>query len=155
MQETMDETKKADWHPLPEGEAHDEANMMRANMKLNPDTGYVKNPGLSYEDESRPTPEDYNYALNAIEQLKKAAADEPNYQKVLLQISRVVARPFQEFFHALDAVSPITTKTFNEMHERRMHALDDSEKRLRAMRESGQNFGDAEAAHHPNVKEEK
>jgi hypothetical protein len=152
MQETIDETEK-DWHPLSEGEAHDEANMMRAKMKVNPDTVYVKKSGLSYEDESYPTPDDYNYALSAIEQLKQAAADEPTYQKVLLQVLRVAARPMQEFFHALDAVSPLTTKGYNELHDKRMHALDDAEKRLKAMQESGGSFGATEAAYHPSIKE--
>lgn len=75
---------------LSEDEAHKEANMLRAQLKVSPETGKIPGSewdvrmGRSFEAEGKePTAEDYDNALAAIEELKKIVAEEPSAEKVI------------------------------------------------------------------------
>ena len=134
---------------MDEDDAHDEANMIKAKLRVNPETGKIESPNGSYGwDKHSPTFEDYNHALATIERLKQAAKDEPTYKKVAAQILRVAARPVQEIFHSLDIASiasagPKTGERIkiSNWHKERLQAFEDAEKRLRDMQKLGELHG--------------
>lgn len=72
-------------------EAQQEANMLRAELKVSPETGEIpgggnefdKDRGRSFEIDQKPTAEDYDNALTAIEELKKLVAEEPSAERVI------------------------------------------------------------------------
>jgi hypothetical protein len=151
MRETssdMEEMSK--WHPeeqgkgrLTEGEAHDEANMMRVKMGVKPgEAGEFRAVNGGFE--RGPSAREYEQAFVAIEQLKQAAGNESDYKKAALKVLRVVARPFQELLSGLDAISPTSARNVHDWQEERLHMLDDAEKRLRDMQKLGAGFGNKE-----------
>ncbi|MBI4094663.1 MAG: hypothetical protein HY435_00520 [Candidatus Liptonbacteria bacterium] len=70
---------------LSEDEAHDEANMLRAKLEVSPETGDigVDMRGRFRESGERPTAEDYDNALAAIEELRKIASEEPGAERII------------------------------------------------------------------------
>lgn len=151
----MDE-EKANWHPgeegrLAKGEAHDEANMMKAELKRNPNTGVIYNPSSQRHERYGATTENFEEAFAVIEKLKQAAKDESTYQKVEAQILRVATAPVRGLLTGLDNASGISTDNFIEWKEHRTHWFEDAEKRLKDMQKSGKEFGEREAESHPKI----
>jgi hypothetical protein len=62
--------------PLDEDAAHEEANMLRAQMYVSPETGKIAQ-SLDSREDREPTAEDYDKALEAIEELKRIAQEQP------------------------------------------------------------------------------
>ena len=76
--------------PLDENAAHEEANMLRAQLKVSPETGRIpgsewdKDMGRSFETKGEaPTAEDCDNALAAVEEMKKIAAEEPTFERIV------------------------------------------------------------------------
>jgi len=78
-----DETEK----PLSKDEAHDEANMMNVLLKVDPWFG-----GMREKHGKKPTAEDYDKALEVVEQMKKMAEEEPLTEKALAQVARLAVK---------------------------------------------------------------
>ena len=74
---------------LGEGEAHDEANLLRAQLNISPETGKIEKSNWDRDEqllsfESREvTAADYDNALAAIEEMKKIAEEEPTFERIL------------------------------------------------------------------------
>ncbi|MEK7138202.1 MAG: hypothetical protein AAB787_01705, partial [Patescibacteria group bacterium] len=70
--------------------------MMTAKIEVNPSRGTVQKKenyiygegGDVFKIESKPTNEDYDQAFEAIQELKKAAEEEPGVMKVLYKVGR-------------------------------------------------------------------
>lgn len=74
-----------EFRPTGAEEAHTEANMLRAKIGVSPESGRVQGP--DQREDREPTPEDYDKALEAVEDLKRLAAEEPNALKILNRVS--------------------------------------------------------------------
>ncbi len=161
MAETLnDEKEKANWHPGEEGrltkdEAHDDANMMKVELKRNPNTGVIYNPSSHQHERYEATTENFEEAFVVIEKLKQAAKDESTYQKVEAQILRAATAPVRGLLAGLDAVSGISIDSFIKWKEHRTHWFEDAEKRLKDMKKAGKEFGKSEFYSHPNTPQEK
>lgn len=81
---------------LPEN-AHDEANMMRAETRMNPETGLVHPVAHEWQKDAftnrEPTAEDYDNALTALEELKEQALKDQTTMKTLEKIGRLAISP--------------------------------------------------------------
>ena len=130
---------------LNEEEARNEADMMNANLEAkrhgNANFSHFKEINGLYE---KPTAAEYQQAFEIIEQLKQAAADEPEYQKVLAKILRVTARPVQELLHSLDVLGTGESirAEVKDWHEKRLRTFEDAEKRLSDMQKQGEEYAD-------------
>ena len=67
--------------PRDESEAHDEANMLRVKLKEM----------VHHE----PTAEDYAKALQAVEEMRQLAEEEPAFEKIVYRVSRIGHEFFQ------------------------------------------------------------
>lgn len=70
-----------DSEQLSEEAAHEEANLLRAQMNVSPETGKMQGPDPRLDRE--PTPEDYDKALEAVEELKRVVRENPESLEVL------------------------------------------------------------------------
>ena len=71
-----------------EEEAHEEANMLRAKIGISPESGKVE--GLDLRQDREPTAEDYDKAVEAVEELRQIAEQEPNGVKILEKVNDAV-----------------------------------------------------------------
>jgi len=124
-------------------EAHDQANMMNAKLEddrsKSDDYSWLKEHKGLYK---KPTAAEYQQAFEVIEELKQAAADEPEYQKALAAVMRIAARPVQELLHSLDVLG--TSESVRDdvaaWHQKRLQTFEDAEKRLRDMQKQGDDY---------------
>lgn len=126
-----------------EDEAHDTANMMSAKAGINPHTGEIP----TREGWREPTSQDYQKALDALEALKWAVADEPTYEKVANKVLRGLNNTVHVLLAAaleVPAVLTMDTKfqTFirNNFKEG-IQKFEDAEKKLKNMEKEGRKFG--------------
>ncbi|MDO8574567.1 MAG: hypothetical protein Q7R86_02980 [bacterium] len=157
---------------LNEGEAHDEANMLRAKMDVNPYLGTVKKEasnyyGYKWKAEVEPTAEDYDKALEAIQELKEAAEKEPGVMKVLYQLGRIVNKSKLATAVVMDSIGGAVgaaigggsrlQQSIDEFSNTRL--FEDAVARLKKMKKEGKQWGKDEKEHyrqsHPNDQEYK
>jgi hypothetical protein len=72
--------------PLDEEAAHDEANMLRAEMGVSPKTGKIE--GLRPEEDREPTSEDYDHALKSIEWIKSMIQEHPESTELMAKATK-------------------------------------------------------------------
>ena len=163
----MTEEEKAKLINDPENQAaHDEANMLRAQMGQKPDgtvekynsnaswrRSAVNHPGLIgvhkdsrvYED-VQPSTKDYENAFNAVENLKKLASEETDKDRFVSRFFGIVSRavtPFREF---LETAFPDPGRTYEEIKEDRdrgMRQFDSATFRLEELKKKGAQLGDS------------
>jgi len=174
MNEILSEEREehADWHPLSESEAHDEANMMRAKMGIRP---HRKGTILDTETEPRtlfeehrkavyggidrkPTQEDYDKAFQVIEQLKEAAASETDFQKIAYKLLRGANRAVQDLLLAGGVIGSLGYNArdfFKWRKEALATRFQDAEKKLRDLMKSGEEFGKYELKYGETTEEQR
>ena len=148
---------------LSESEAHEEANMLRAKLKVSPETGKIpgggsewdKDRGKSFETDQKPTAEDYDNALAAIEELKKIVAEEPIAQKAINKIKDIPLKLGVLAMRALnevginmvsldiDGYEKIKTTIENES----IGLFNDAENNLKALKKRAESFAKQEKEH--------
>lgn len=125
---------------LSKEEAQQEAGMLRAKMEISPRTG--KGPeGLEL------TAEDYDAALEALNELKELAAKEPAVEKVLATLGRLsaeaammvayVIEESQQVGSALRNGSPSRTRTILEYKQAN---FEDAAYKLRQLKEAAKEY---------------
>lgn len=78
------------FRPLGEEEAHEEANMMRARLRVSAESGKIEGPDL--REDREPTPKDYEDALQAVENMKRMAEEDPDSLKTWKKVSDAIDR---------------------------------------------------------------
>src|SRR3989338_21065 len=139
---------------LDEKEAQDEANMMRAKMGVNPETGGVADKRIRSLDgvehynliyrgihpERAVIAEDYDEAFKFINEMKQLAEEEPSALKVMAKIGRVIDKnPIWPFLVNI-LVLPHNRYSL-ETPEALKGAFDDAAEKLRIMKEKGDKLG--------------
>ena len=129
-------------------EAQEEANMMRAKAGVRPETGKTHRSD-KYDPKGRETlPEDYDKALEVVEEMKQLAANEPSAEKVVLQLGRVVEKTryivvglLKLPAGILEAVSGgLVEESFDIKHEDLMKRLESASKQLRDLKKEAKAF---------------
>ncbi len=139
-----------------EEKAHEEANMLRAKIGISPESGRVE--GLDLRQDREPTAEDYDKALEAIEELRQIAEQEPNGVKILEKandaVSSLIKIPTFGFFfltrvsHALIGPEPGGPKERwkrNTVITDLVAELDGAKGQLQTLKAKGEQFGKREA----------
>jgi hypothetical protein len=145
-----------DFHPIGEEEAHEEANMLRAKIRVSPESGKVDGPDLRQDRE--PTTKDYDDALEAVEKLKRLAREEPDSLKVWNRVNdaidRLILLPGRGLLylirvqHALTGPEPGGPKERwkrNAEITEPMAEFDGIERELRMLKAKAKQFGTKEA----------
>src|ERR1039458_916462 len=89
--------------PLSEDEAHDEANLIKAEAGVSPMTGKISEEWEELYGEGRePTAEEYDKALEAIEELKSLVESEPTSDKILRVMKTIAEKTRFGLMIALD-----------------------------------------------------
>lgn len=113
--------------PLGETEAYDEASLLRAKLReiVNRD----------------PTVEDYDNALQAVDELKRLAESEPEFDKMFLRIMQIGNR----YLHVgidglLSLVAPGTKRNSAKLstEDWHVHMFDDASSRLKDLRDEAE-----------------
>jgi hypothetical protein len=73
--------------PLDEEAAHEEANMLRAQMYVSPETGKIAQ-SLDSREDREATAEDYDKALEAVEELKRIVQEQPESMDLLAKVMK-------------------------------------------------------------------
>jgi hypothetical protein len=134
-----------------EGEAYEEADMMKAMMGENPVSGRIHNHRLDAEGRA-PTEEDYNTAFEIIEELKKAAEKEPTFEKFQTNFLRIFTifpliplEIFRIIDNALFSEGSEVSEDVANMKKRMFEALEDAASKLRKMEEKGKEYRKGES----------
>ena len=147
------EPEKVEDTRLSEEEAHNEANILRARMKVSHHSGTIeKKVGRSCNIEVEPTAEDYDQALKEIENLRQLAEEEPGAMKMLHEIGRIAHKStlvvelifvgFQDLLSPEIMMSPATVGTLNKL--RTSKVFEDAVARLKRMKKEGIEWGEQE-----------
>lgn len=148
-------------------EAHDEANLIKAEVNLNRNPNSIRPKwvetmlgGMKEKEsilnrfvEHTATPEEYDKALQEIEELKKLAEDEPAIIKALYKIGRVstivgelviydLLKSFGEIGHNEEDENKVVTFRNNLWQKK----LDDASYQLKRMKDAGERYSKAELA---------
>lgn len=129
---------------LPLEKAQEEANMMwTINKKSETDYGrYLEKMG--YKSEERPTVEDYDKALELIEEMKRLADEEPKAKKIFYKLVRAANRGVQALLLGLGIISSRIingdSRVFFEMFDEGIKKFEDAEKKLRDMKKVAEDF---------------
>ncbi len=128
---------------LNKDEAHEEANMM--NVKLGVDTYFG---GMREKNGRKPTAEDYDKALEVVEQMKKMAEEEPLTEKVFSKISRLAVKVgfgIAEVFVVMAAPgAAMVTGTATKLEYKKedvLKKLEDASTKLRELKAEAEEFG--------------
>lgn len=150
------EPEKAEDARLSEDEARKEASMLRAKMDVNPAWGTIRKEDPRYRgefDEVEPTAEDYDKAFEAIEELKKAAEEEPVTMKVLYKLGRIAhksALAVPIMLMAFGDLLPPSSGGNSSLREANEEFLstkvfEDAAARLRKMQKEGKEWSESDA----------
>jgi hypothetical protein len=113
--------------PLGETEAHDEANLLRAKLReiVNRD----------------PTPEDYDNALRAVNELKRLAENEPEFERIFLRMIQVA----NKYLHiGIDRLMSLLAPEIEEdpanisTKDWHTHMFDDASSRLKNLKDEAE-----------------
>ncbi len=140
---------------LSEEEAHEEANMLRASLGINPESGKIIRetrgflPWQKHFEHLEPTAEDYDRALESVQELRKLSEEEPEVEKALYKVGRVIQRGGQILNLALVSVGfiigpPRHFADFLDYQRANRQKLADAEKRLQDLKKSGKKFAKGE-----------
>lgn len=135
---------------LDQEEAQREANMMRAKVGIDPETGEIPT-GICEEDADfcrkfgKPTAEDYDRALTAVEEMKKLAIEEPAGEKIEMKLDRIAEqiRWGAELLLTLGFTVPAAKEAEHWErvgHRLTMEQLSSAEEKLRQLKEKAQEF---------------
>lgn len=133
---SSNDEEKANWHPgeenrMTEGEAHNEANAVRA--KIDAKLGRSS------------TKEDYDEAFRTIDELKQAAASEPDFNKIANKILRGANTVTQHILTAIGVIGTFGTinseQSFAVRDENIRNRFQDAEKTLRDVIKQGEGVG--------------
>ncbi len=75
--------------PLSKEAAHEEANLLRAQMNVSPETGKVMQ-SLEPKEDREATAEEYDKALAAVEDLKRLVEEQPESLKLMQKLNKPV-----------------------------------------------------------------
>ena len=145
-------------------EAQDEANMLRADIGVNPYYKHMKKDRVEntydyimrlrgYELEREPTAKDYEAASAALDELRELAEKETDTEKVFAQLGRIMAHSGKGvglFLIAFGSVvMPFGDKRFErqankEEHKSLMERFSDASYELKQLQKSGQKWGKEE-----------
>ncbi len=137
--------------PLSKEEAQQEAGMIRAELKVSPESGDIFDPYRDVLDpqseakkEGDPTAEDYDAALKAIEELKELAQNEPAMKAVDV-LARLAERSKYAALMVL-SVNPLyhqgvmVQPAIKMQHERAMSRLDSASTKLLKLKEKAERY---------------
>lgn len=132
--------------PLKKDEAHDEANMIRSELKVDSVLfGRMWKDGRLTE---KPKAEDYDRALEVVEEIKLMAEKEPLVQKALIDISRLAVKSgygVLEVFSALSSgISGDSTKDIYQDKLEVLKKIESASARLKSLRAGAKEFGESE-----------
>jgi len=128
---------------LNEAEAHEEANMMRVKLGVDPEFGWKENGRM-------PTAEDYDRALKVVEKMKRMAEKEPLTKKVLIELARLATKSAFGLYKgfAFIASGPwagdIAAREAGREEEGVLNKLDDAASDLRKLKAEAEEFGKQE-----------
>lgn len=134
--------------PLSKNEAHDEANMMNVKLAEEPDW-YNKVKRVNGEQKWSPKAEDYDRALEVVEEVKKMVEEEPLTEKVLTNIARLAVKSsfgVAEVFAAMAGISGVSgpAEMIYQKKIKILENLDDASKKLSDLKAKGKEFGKRE-----------
>jgi len=172
------ETNPQEWNYLDNKTAQEEANMIRSAMKQHPYSGDVPTSEPQNEHDvsmmehyplyregepfsRKTTPEDYDRALEAVEELRQLAEREPDVLKALFKIARVANKSIEGVSYVLsilfvdipkniiDGQAGAIPKEKAINHEEMMHRFEDVAFKLNELKKQAeklaQEFKDEEA----------
>jgi hypothetical protein len=137
--------------------AHETANMMRATLKTDPETGAMiddgKNPAewIAAEETFGPRPniKDYDDALGAVEKLEALAAKESSAKKIIMFAERITEQAgygtakFLRHFLATVASKDPKDRDNGEEHKRIVEGLADAAQKLAELKKAARRYEDA------------
>ncbi len=130
---------------LSKDEALDKANMMRGYLGVRSDGNipgkFIETALGGYVERVRPTAEDYDRAIEMVEEIERLAEVEPNTQKFLNGLGRILGGAVSTAEFALLAIGGLggTTEQRGEALKdasERWHRFDDARSRLRELKKS-------------------
>jgi len=128
--------------PLNNAEAQEEANMMRAKLEANPErTGQVMETG------EKITAEDYDKALEVVEEMKRMAEEEPASKKVMYEMARLATKSKYGIRIGLTYLSTLpdafwATAGLKDERKEALGKLDDAASELRKLKAEAEKFED-------------
>ncbi len=152
-------------------DAQEEANMLRVEMGQNSHDGTVKkynsdkswirgsinHPGEYHVEERdhvydnvKPTPKDYDQALKTVEDLKKAAEEETDKEKLAYKIGRIINNIAMPIKHAMDSAFSsqiLVHGSYENMVRARdfdMHKFDDATYKLEQLKKDADKLGEVQ-----------
>ena len=149
--------------PLDEGQAHEEANMLRAQLGISPDTGKIAQKpslqeSLSPRNEADPTGEDYDKALEVLDELRHDLKDESApFLKGVIRFNQLVGMAGWGAIIAGRVVQAALDAAMGHDYKKgwrdsaRLSKIEwenvfsDAESRLQRLRAAGEEFGGKEA----------
>jgi hypothetical protein len=127
--------------PLSKDEAHDEANMMNVKLKVDPRFGDIRE-----KHGEKPTAEDYDKALEIVEQMKKMAEEEPLTEKVFSGMSRLAVKAgfgTAEVFGAMAGIGGASgpAEMIDQKKIKVLENLEDASTKLKKLKAEAEEFG--------------
>jgi hypothetical protein len=136
-QEEKDKIKE----PLSKNDAKDEANMMESKLGVMPDFyGYMRE-----SKRGKPTAEDYDKALEVVEEIKKMAEEEPLTKKILTEIARLAVKSslgVAEVFAAMAGISGVSgpAEIIYQKKIKVLESLEDASTKLKGLKAEAEEF---------------
>lgn len=136
--------EKPPQQPLNEEKAHEEANMMRVKLGIDPRFGWKMENGRH---EGRPTAEDYDKALEVVEEMKSIAEKEPLTKKVLLELARLATKSAFGVYKGFASIASgpwagdTAVREIDRTEEGVLNEFDDAASELRKLRAEAEEFG--------------
>ena len=136
--------------PLSPEAAREEADMLRATLNVSPETGKIHEPAfdrelrLFYELKRAPTAEDYDAALQAVEELVELAKNEPTSEKLFNAFARLSGKTVYGVTSVMNVLAgPISDsrQTFiDKDHGIWMAQFEDASSKLKTLRDKAREY---------------
>ena len=129
-------------------EAQEEANMLRTKIGIAPETGKKEDHDQSYVREmfghdigEEPSPEDYDHALEAVEEMKRLSEEEPKGEKLMNELKRIASKTKITGIVLINLFAIAGgSGSFELSHQRRMQELEDASQRLKDLKKEAEKF---------------